>query len=81
MILSKEEEVKTKNLTFEIRYYCIDFSYCNEFFFHDVDAVLVAGLRIILKIYEAEFMMWTKIIGTNPLDQIGQSFCRSFYSE
>lgn len=44
----------------------IDFSYCNEFFSYDVDAVLVAGLRIILKIYEAKFMMWTKIIGTNP---------------
>lgn len=66
MILSREEEVKTKNLTFEIKYYCIDFSYCNEFFSHDVNTVLVAGLRIILKIYEAEFMMWTKIIGTNP---------------
>lgn len=43
----------------------------NEFFPRDVNTVLVAGLRIILKIYEPEFMIWTKIIGTNPLDQIG----------
>lgn len=49
------------------------FSRCNYSF----------SCRIIIftKIYEPEFMIWTlKSSARIRLDQIGQSFCRSFYS-